>query len=97
MSDDPIKSKDTFAEILAKLDVDINDPFPTLCLHWKEIVGERLYEVVRVVELKRNTLVLKCTHPAWSASVQMQKEAILNRIKEVCPQLQIKSLQILSR
>lgn len=66
--------------------------YPSFILYWKYIIGENLYDRVRIQEIKGNRLYVKTTHPACRAEVIRYEKSILARLHEKDPESVIDSI-----
>ena len=93
---EPLEAKAVLDYVLCKLDIHPDNPKAAVGFEWQNIIGDRLYPHVKIVEIKHTTLVLKADHPSWAQITMMQQKKILSLLANKYPSLGIKSIQILS-
>jgi len=59
---------------------------------WTEIVGYELSRLTSPLELKSKILEIQVAHQAWAQQLQFLKPSILNKIRSLCPNTQVKDL-----
>ena len=80
--------------LLARLKVDQSNPVANVQRDWIEIVGSDLATHTRLLEVKKNVLIVKSNHSTWSQIVMMRRKSILKRINSLYPQLNISKIQV---
>lgn len=65
---------------------------PSFIFYWKYIIGENLYDYVKVKEIKGNKLFVKTTHPACRLEVRRYEKSILARLHEKDPESTIDTI-----
>ena len=63
---------------------------------WQEIVTERLYPHVKIVDIKMHTLVLRADHPSWAQITMMQQKRIIGELQRRYPSLEITTIQVIT-
>jgi len=85
------------AEILARL-LDKGPagapPFHALFGGWQELAGPSLAEHCRAYEVRHHSLLVEADHPGWMQLLLMQKKAILARIRQRFPQLELRDIRV---
>jgi len=94
--DEPLKGRDVLALVLRRLSIDPDNPKTELGFAWREIVGERLYPHVKIVDIKLTTLVLRADHPSWAQLALMQQRRIVAELGRRYPTLGIKTIQLIT-
>ena len=94
---EPLKSKEVLDLVLRRLGIDPNSPSSSLGFAWQEIVGDRLYPHVKIVEIKIHTLLLKADHPTWAQLAMMQHKRIIGELNRRYPSLEIKAIQVITQ
>ncbi len=93
---EPLKSSDVLDLVLKRLKIDPEKPSSALGFAWQEIVGDRLYPHVKIVEIKHHTLILKADHPSWAQLALMENRRILRELDKRYPSLEIHSLHVIT-
>lgn len=94
---DPLKGKEVLDIVLRNLNIKPENPSSAIGFEWQQIIGNRLYPHVKIVEIKHSTLVLRADHPSWAQITMMQQKKILALITKKYPSLGIKNIQMLNR
>jgi len=85
------------AEVLARL-LDKgpagSNPFSSLFGGWQDIAGVSLAEHCRAYEVRHHSLLVEADHPGWMQLLLMQKKAILARIRQRFPQLELRDIKV---
>lgn len=63
---------------------------------WEQIVGARLAEVCRPVEIKGRTLVIKTVDSSWGHDIKMHATLILERITELTGDAHLTKLRVVT-
>ncbi len=61
---------------------------------WKEIVGEKIAERARPVDIIDGVLVVAVDHPAWGQHIKNTLPQIIQKIKTTSPETKIKDIKI---
>lgn len=61
---------------------------------WKSIVGEKIGDHSRVIDIDKGSLILEVDHPGWSQQILFQKSSILKQINTKFPQFLVKNIII---
>jgi hypothetical protein len=69
-------------------------PFHALFGGWQEIAGPSLAEHCRAYEVRHHSLLVEADHPGWMQLLLMQKKAILARIHQRFPQLELRDIRV---
>ena len=69
-------------------------PFHALFGGWQEIAGPSLAEHCRAYEVRHHSLLVEADHPGWMQLLLMQKKAILARIRQRFPQLELRDIRV---
>lgn len=93
---EPLKSKDVLDLVLRRLSIDPANPQTELGFAWQQIVGERLYPHVKIVDIKHNTLILRADHPSWAQLALMQQRRIISELKRRYPTLGVNTIQLIT-
>lgn len=93
---EPLKSSEILDLVLRRLRIDVDTPKSALGFAWQQIVGERLYPHVKIVDIRLNTLVLRADHPSWAQLTLMQQRRILDELNRRYPSLGIKTIQLIT-
>jgi len=85
------------AEVLARL-LDKgpagSNPFSSLFGGWQDIAGVSLAEHCRAYEVRHHSLLVEADHPGWMQLLLIQKKAILARIRQRFPQLELRDIKV---
>lgn len=65
---------------------------PAFIFYWKYIIGENLYDYVKIKEIKGNRLYVRTTHPAFRVEVRRYEKSILARLHEKDPESAIDTI-----
>ena len=60
---------------------------------WLEIVGPELFRVTSPASIDGKTLLIHVAHQAWAQQLHFLKPSILNKIRSICSESNIKDLQ----
>ncbi|MCK9547131.1 MAG: DUF721 domain-containing protein [Sphaerochaeta sp.] len=93
---EPMEGKEVLSLVLRRLKIDPNAPRSALGFSWQEIVGERLYPHVKIVDIKLHTLVLRADHPSWAQITMMQQKRIIAELQRRYPSLDITMIQVIT-
>ncbi|HZJ88626.1 MAG TPA: DUF721 domain-containing protein [Sphaerochaeta sp.] len=93
---EPLNSRDVLDLVLKRLKIDPEKPSSSLGFAWQEIVGDRLYPHVKIVEIQHHTLILRADHPSWAQLALMQNRRILRELEKRYPSLEIRSLHVIT-
>jgi hypothetical protein len=84
------------AEILSRL-LEKGPPgapaFHSLFGGWQELAGPSLAEHCRPYEVRHHALLVEADHPGWLQLLLMQRKAILARIRQRFPELELRELK----
>jgi hypothetical protein len=69
-------------------------PFHSLFGAWRDIAGESLAEHCRAYEVRHRSLLVEADHPGWMQLLLLQKKAILARIRQRFPQLELRDIKV---
>ena len=69
-------------------------PFHSLFGGWQELAGQSLAEHCRAYEVRHRCLLVEADHPGWMQLLLMQKKAILARIRQRFPQLELRDIKV---
>jgi len=69
-------------------------PFHSLFGGWQEIAGPSLAEHCRAYEVRHHSLLVEADHPGWMQLLLMQKKAILARVRQRFPQLELQDIKV---
>jgi hypothetical protein len=90
------KANEVLDLVLRRLNIDGSSPSTKLGFSWQQIIGDRLYPHIKIVEIRHNTLVLRADHPSWGQIALMQQKRILTKLHEQYPSLEIASIQLIT-
>ena len=93
---EPLRGDAVLAMVLRRLKIDPHDPKNSLGFAWQEIVTERLYPHVKIVDIKMHTLVLRADHPSWAQITMMQQKRIIGELQRRYPSLEITTIQVIT-
>ena len=88
------------AEILARLldkgpaGAGAGGSFHSLFGGWQEIAGPSLAEHCRAYEVRHHSLLVEADHPGWMQLLLMQKKAILARVRQRFPELELRDIKV---
>ncbi|MCK9285985.1 MAG: DUF721 domain-containing protein [Sphaerochaetaceae bacterium] len=80
--------------LLAKLKCDGSNPNVALVRNWVEVVGSDIALHTKIIDIKGSTLIVKADHPTWATIITMRKQAIVEKISLLYPDLGIKRVQV---
>ena len=63
-----------------------------LWTRWNEIVGPELSKVTAPKDIKSKSLTITVAHQAWAHQLHFLSPSILNKIRAVCPEIEVKDL-----
>ena len=49
---------------------------------WESVVGNTIYENTKIINIKKDTLLIKTTTPAWRNELLFQKKDILKKLNK---------------
>lgn len=87
------KAAEVLARLLDKGPAGAN-PFSSLFGGWQDIAGVSLAEHCRAYEVRHHSLLVEADHPGWMQLLLMQKKAILARIRQRFPQLELRDIKV---
>jgi hypothetical protein len=87
------KAAEVLARLLEKGPAGAN-PFSSLFGGWQDIAGVSLAEHCRAYEVRHHSLLVEADHPGWMQLLLMQKKAILARIRQRFPQLELRDIKV---
>jgi hypothetical protein len=61
---------------------------------WERILGKELSKNVRLVDIKKDVLLVSARHPGWKQMVYMKKHRLLALLNNLYPELAIKNIKI---
>ncbi len=93
---EPLKSHAVLDLVLRRLKIDRKAPKSSLGFAWQEIIGERLYPHVKIVDVKLHTLMLRADHPSWAQITMMQQKRIIGELQRRYPSLGITTIQVIT-
>lgn len=91
-----VDSKRMLSLVLDRLHIDKDDPSLEVTMHWKDIVGAKYAEHVKILDIRKDVLMLQSDHPSWSQLVSMDKQRILRVLNRDYPSLGIKRIVFVS-
>ncbi len=65
--------------------------------NWEGILGREAAKNIKLVDIKKETLLLTATHPAWLQMITIKKDRLISVIKRTYPELGIKNIKITLR
>jgi hypothetical protein len=68
--------------------------FHSLFGGWQEIAGPSLAEHCRAYEVRHHSLLVEADHPGWMQLLLMQKKAILARVRQRFPELELRDIKV---
>ncbi len=93
---EPMKGDAVLDMVLRRLKIDRNAPKNSLGFAWQEIVGERLYPHIKIVDIKMHTLMVRADHPSWAQITMMQQKRIVGELQRRYPSLGITTIQVIT-
>jgi len=66
----------------------------TFLRSWDEIVGERIANHSKVIDVNKGTVIVEVDHPGWSQEIQFKKTKIVQILAGKFPEFGIKNLII---
>ena len=61
---------------------------------WKRILGKELAKNIKLVDIKKDTLLVSACHPGWMQMIQFKEKKILRYLKNQFPELGIRKLHV---
>ena len=52
---------------------------------WKTIVGDTISRNTKIISQKNGTLIIKASNPIWRNELSLQKQELIEKIKEINP------------
>ena len=49
---------------------------------WSKTVGKTIYENTKIINIKKNTLIIQTTTPVWRNELLFQKQTILKKLNQ---------------
>lgn len=77
---DLTKIKGILSKVLAYRGLDKRVERYEFILHWRSIVGERLYEVTKPDYIRNRTLFVHVLHPVWAQELTFLKPMLLQKL-----------------
>jgi predicted nucleic acid-binding Zn ribbon protein len=77
---DLTKIKGILSKVLAYRGLDKKVERYEFILHWRSIVGERLFEVTRPDCIRNRTLFVHVLHPVWAQELTFMKPVLLQKL-----------------
>ncbi len=77
---DLTKIKGILSKVLAYRGLDKKVERYEFILHWRSIVGERLYEVTKPDCIRNRTLFVHVLHPVWAQELTFMKPVLLQKL-----------------
>ena len=62
---------------------------------WESVVGNKIYENTKIINIKKNILLIKTTTPIWRNELLFQKKDILNRLNKTQKTILIKDIHFI--
>lgn len=93
---EPLRGDAVLSMVLRRLKIDPHDPKNSLGFAWQEIVTERLYPHVKIVDIKMHTLMVRADHPSWAQITMMQQKRIIGELQRRYPSLEITTIQVIT-
>ena len=59
---------------------------------WKNNVGKTISNNTKIISYKKGTLSIKTSNSIWRNELSLQKQDLINKIKEALPELKIKDI-----
>ena len=72
-----------FKEINEKINIETS---------WKNNVGKTISNNTKIISYKKGPLSIKTSNPIWRNELSLQKQDLINKIKEALPELNIKDI-----
>ena len=60
---------------------------------WVKVVGKTISKNTEIKSIKNGKITIKTVNPVWRNELILQKEDLLNRLKEEKPELKIKEIE----
>ena len=90
----PIKeAKEIVQEFLIKNDSYIPKESINIMTHWEDIIGERIAQNSKIVDIKGNEIVIITNHPMFLQYIHMNKSQIIKKINYSYPELGISKIK----
>ena len=64
---------------------------------WNQAVGEVIAKKAKVVDIKRDTLVILCRDPMWMGEILLRKKKILAKMNEILGKEAFRDIKIRQR
>ncbi|MBN1797828.1 MAG: DUF721 domain-containing protein [Spirochaetales bacterium] len=61
---------------------------------WERILGKELAGNVKLIDIKKDILLVTASHPGWMQMVYMKRKKLLALINKLYPELSIKKIKI---
>ncbi len=72
--------KNILDEILKKNNLFVDFKLKKIQTKWKEIAGEKIYQVTKPEKIDKNVLIILCNHPGWVTTLNQFKSELLKKI-----------------
>lgn len=89
----PLRASTSITDLLKSFAWDTQLAEADLFNKWSEIVGDQNAENSTPEQLNKGQLTVRCKSTAWATQLRLMQEQILQRIKEVYPELEIASIK----
>jgi len=61
---------------------------------WERVLGKGLAGNIKLIDIKKDTLLVSASHPGWMQMVCMKKDKLLSLLNKLYPELAIKRIKI---
>ena len=61
---------------------------------WDRIVGEKIAAHSRIRDVENGFIIVDIDHPGWLQLLQLKEREVLNKIRRLYPELQVKGLKL---
>ena len=62
---------------------------------WREIVGKEIGDHSKIVDIKKEIILVETDHPGWIQIINLKKEQILEKINKKFPEKEIKEIKVI--
>ena len=60
---------------------------------WLEIVGEKLFQACRLIDIKNETIIIEVDHPGVAQSLKASSKSTLEKVRKAFPELPVKNIR----
>ncbi len=91
------KASELIQQLFSDLDVESKEHVVSLFRSWEQIAGTDIAAHTSIREIEGSQVIIESDHPGWAHMVLMNKKRIIARIRHEYPELDIKTLRVVTR